>query len=56
MYIDYIHKNVNQTCFLSNVQIKSSTANAEKITDVLLDELKVNYIDINKLPRYMASV
>ena len=48
-YIEYLHNNVKQTCFLSNVQITTSTANAEKITEILLEELRSNDIDINKL-------
>jgi len=48
-YIEYLHNNVKQTCFLSNVQITTSTVNAEKITEVLLEELRSNDIDINKL-------
>jgi hypothetical protein len=48
-YREYLHNNVKQTCFLSNVQITTSTANAEKITEILLEELRSNDIDINKL-------
>jgi NurA-like 5'-3' nuclease len=48
-YIEYLHNNVKQTCFLSNVQITTSTVNAENITEVLLEELRSNDIDINKL-------
>ena len=48
-YIEYLHNNVKQTCFLSNVQNTTFTANTEKITEVLLEELRSNDIDINKL-------
>ncbi|XP_071154595.1 zinc finger protein 862-like [Mytilus edulis] len=48
-FVEYIHNHVKETCFLSNIQISSGTANAEMITNLVLTDLKSNGLDINKL-------
>jgi len=49
MYVDYLNNYEKHTRFLSNMFIEKSTANAETITHLVLQELKSKGINLQKL-------
>lgn len=49
MYVDYLNNYEKHARFLSNMFIEKSTANAETITHLVLQELKSKGINLQKL-------